>query len=68
MHRENSYTGNLFYKFPDVFGNEIGQLPGVVYMTLNKEAKPFAVLSCKVPIKLAEVKSKLLELEEQKII
>ena len=51
------------------FSYEIGNFPGILHMSLIKEAKPFTVSSCRAPIQLKEkVKSKLIELEQQKVI
>ena len=67
--QNQSSNVDIFKLYPDVFENEIGNLPGDVHITLHKESKPFAISSCRVPIQLKEkVKHKLAELEKSNVI
>ena len=69
LQNKELHAVDIFHEYSDVFSNEIGNLPGIVHMSLINEAKQFTVSSCRVPIQLKEkVKSKLIELEQQKVI
>lgn len=66
---DNICAINVFADFNDVFANELGKLPGIVHMSIDDSISPVAIPTCRVPISLkAKVKSKLHELEEQKVI
>ncbi len=53
----------------EVFSDEIGTLPGSVHLTIDPEATPHAIASCRVPFSLRDkVKVKLQEMESKGVI
>lgn len=60
---------NVIDEFQDVFGEELGVLPGKVRLTVDPQAKPVAVANCRVPISIKEkVKQKLCDMEKTGVV
>ena len=70
IHYENISTINeTFITYRDVFSSSLGNLPGVVKLTLCPNPNPVSVSSCRVPISMKDkVNKKLRELEKSQII
>lgn len=64
-----SVVQDVIHDFEDVFGDGLGCLPGTVHLTIDKDVKPLAIQSCRVPVSLKHrLEGKLKELEENGII
>ena len=70
VHYENiSAVSDIPAKYDEVFKEEVGNLPGEVHLTIDQNAAPHAIASCRVPVHLKKkVEKKLKEMTEMNIV
>ena len=75
IHKENfvnvvdNINNDLIVKYPDVFNNSLGSLPGKVNLQVDPDSKPVVLPARKVPVSVREkFKEELQRLESLKVI
>ena len=66
-HIQTVFESDILAEFYDVFNDEIGTLPGDVHFTIDSQANPVAITSCRVPVSIRKknVDKKFRQLEVQ---
>ena len=60
---------SILNNYSEVFNDELGNLPGVVHLTVDPHVQPVAIARCKVPLSVKQkVKEKLSDMEKKGII
>ena len=68
-HIQTVFESHILVEFKEVFNDEIGTLPGDVHLTIDSEASPVAIPSCRVPVSVKKnVDKKLRQMELQDVI
>ena len=68
-HKQTVFESDILAKFKDVFNDEIWTLPGDVHLTIDSQANPVEIPSCRVPVSIRKnADKKLREVELQGLI